>query len=511
MTANESSHRRHFRRRQDAARAGRHLPTEEELLRGMGFFRGELAADIREYAARLSRRIRKRPNPTLAALAASLDELTIEPSEDAVQSLDTVLGAMEGRERVVVEAGRLRCQFYLANFGDPDSVARIAGEMATLALTDLREREEVGLLWHALAWSAHSCSIARMQRNDSGRLRQRGPFWELSGLKHRFRMAIEGRQFSAGAAAVEPPASGLDAGDASKRTQAAASPDGTAVVFRCIGNETTAEGGRVVKEFRDLLGQPLPLPNMPDLTIVRSRLVAEFPHATTVVDAFLQKLAGRRHLHVRPTILLGQPGGGKSRFARRLLEELGLPYEMVACGGIGDSFIGGTARRWTTGEPSIAVMAVRRHGCAGPAIVLDEIEKVATSRHNGNVHDVLVGLLETETASRWFDPYVEAHCDLSHVSWLMTANEVESIPAVLRDRCRILHFPQPGPDQLTALAARILERLYVELGHDPRWATPLDQVEIDALSAAWPGGSIRTLQRLVEKLFELREECRARQ
>src|SRR5690606_26771342 len=116
-------------------------------------------------------------------------------------------------------------------------------------------------------------------------------------------------------------------------------------------------------------------------------------------------------------------------------------------------------------------------------------EKVATSRHNGNVHDVLVGLLEKETSTRWFDPYLEASCDLSHVSWLMTANEVLSIPAVLLDRCRILQFPLPGPEQLTFLAPRILEHLYVELGHDPRWATPLDQVETDALTSVWPGGS----------------------
>ncbi|WP_378950124.1 AAA family ATPase [Mesorhizobium sp. ANAO-SY3R2] len=509
MTAEELSQRRHFRRRQDAARAGRHLPTEEELLRGMGFFRGELTADIREYAARLLDWISKRPHPTLAALAAALDELTMEPSEHAVQSLATVLAATEGKEHAAVESGRLRCEFYLANFGDPDSMARIAGEMATLALADLHECDEVELLWRALGWSAHSRSIAQMQRNDSDRDRQTGSFWELDGLENRFRMAIEGQQLLG--AAVGPSASDLESGDAETRTQEAASPGGTAVVFRSIGNETTTEGKRVLKEFGNLFWQPLPLPRMPNLTIVRARLVAEFPHATTVIDALLQKLAGRGHVHLRPTILVGRPGGGKSRFARRLLEELGLPYEMVPCGGIGDSFIGGTPRRWTTGEPSIAVMAVRRHRCAGPAIVLDEIEKVATSRHNGNVHDVLVGLLEAETASRWFDPYVEAHCDLSHVSWLMTANEVESVPAVLRDRCRILRFPQPGPDQLTVLAARILERLYVELGHDPRWATPLDPVEIDALNAAWPGGSIRTLQRLVEGLFEAREDGRARQ
>jgi hypothetical protein len=153
-------------------------------------------------------------------------------------------------------------------------------------------------------------------------------------------------------------------------------------------------------------------------------------------------------------------------------------------------------------------MAVRRHECAGPAIILDEIEKVGTSRHNGNVHDVLVGLLEKETSARWFDPYLESNCDLSHLSWLMTANEVESVPAVLRDRCRILRFPEPGPEYLPFLASRILERLYLEQGHDPRWATPLETYEIEVLSRAWTGGSIRKLERLVELLAETRERYR---
>ena len=107
---------------------------------------------------------------------------------------------------------------------------------------------------------------------------------------------------------------------------------------------------------------------------------------------------------------------------------------------------------------------------AGPLIILDEIEKTGTSRRHGRVHDVMVGLFERETWSRWFDPYVEASSYFSHVSWLMTANVVESMLAVLLDRCRILPFPEPGADQVPLLASRILERLYVE--NDPsrgRW------------------------------------------
>ncbi|OLP49803.1 hypothetical protein BJF91_17860 [Allorhizobium taibaishanense] len=267
----------------------------------------------------------------------------------------------------------------------------------------------------------------------------------------------------------------------------------------------------MAKEFENFKLRPLPLPGMPELPTVRAILIAEFPYAVTIVDSVLEILGGRPNVYLRPTILLGAPGSGKTRFARRLTEELGAPYEIISCGGLSDSAVGGTARRWTSGEPSIAVMAVRRHKCAGPVVILDEIEKIGTSRHNGNVHDVLIGLFEKETSRRWHDPYLQAHCDLSHVSWLMTANSLEPIPAALRDRCRILRFPDPGADQLPLLAPRILERLYIEAGYDPRWATPLEGFELDALASVWTGGSIRPLERLVDGLRKAREADRRRQ
>jgi ATP-dependent Lon protease len=248
---------------------------------------------------------------------------------------------------------------------------------------------------------------------------------------------------------------------------------------------------------------------VPDLVAGRARLAGEFPYATDIVDHLLNALAGRRHVRLRPTILLGPPGCGKTRFARRLAEELQTPYELVSCGGLSDSAIGGTARRWSSGEPSLAIMAIRRHKCAGPILILDEIEKIGTSRRNGNVHDVLVGLLEAETSRRWHDPYLESSCDLSHVSWLMTANRLDPVPGVLRDRCRIVRFPEPGPEEISVLAPRILEKLYVDAGYDPGWATPLEGIELDALSEAWRGGSIRKLEQLVEVLMKAREQERS--
>jgi hypothetical protein len=505
--SSKDSHSRRFSRRLTAAVQGLHLPTEEELLRGMNFFRNDLDEDIREYAERLSRRIRKRGDVALASLAAALEELTVEQSEDGVQSMVKALDGVDDVNGVPIETCRLRCQYYLASFGNSDAAASIASQAATVALRDINESDNLRMAGRALGWAVMARTLAHAIKVHGLHASRRSLAHTLHGYERDFEAAIqravrkreqEEKEASVGeASAVAEDEATVDA-----------DMDGSVVVFTSVGNNTTSEGKRVEKEFEKFVQRRLPLPKVLDLAAVRKQLTTEFPWAVSIADEMLKGLVGREYVRFRPTILLGPPGCGKTRFSRRLIEELRVPYELVSCGGLSDSAIGGTPRRWSSGEPSLAVMAVRRHECAGPAIILDEIEKVGNGRHNGNVHDVLVGLLEMETSSRWFDPYVESNCDLSHISWLMTANEIDSVPAVLRDRCRVLRFPEPSQEHLPLLASRILEKLYLEQGHDPRWATPLEGFEIEALVRAWTGGSIRKVERLVETLVETRERHR---
>jgi hypothetical protein len=505
---------RHFERRLKAAQAGLHLPTEIELLRGMPFLFEDMASDIREFGERLSRRLKHKPKFGIAPLVAALDDLGVDQSDEALRCVDAALEAAGGFNTMSAFNARLRVKFYLASLGDPDAAAVIAGRAASVALDDVRESCDFSLLPWALAWAVLA--------NDYGHLRYDGIVAiprgrvsrDLRSNAREFEVAIQLPERETKQPEDEAPST-HKVDDArtvpEEESPKVNKPKGTVIIFTSIGNDSTSEGKRVVKEFEKLLNTALPLPPVPDLARVRERLVEEFPYAIAVIDDLLNRLVGRDHVHIRPTVLVGRPGCGKTRLARRLCEELAVPFELVSCGGLSDSAIGGTARRWSSGEPSLAVLSIRRHHSAGPVVILDEIEKVGTSRHNGNVHDVLVGLFERETSQRWFDPYVESPCDLSHVSWLMTANTLATVPSVLLDRCRVIAFPEPGPEQLDVLAPRLVERIYIDAGHDPRWATPLEQFELAALADHWRGGSIRRLQQLVETLVEARERHRVRQ
>jgi hypothetical protein len=261
----------------------------------------------------------------------------------------------------------------------------------------------------------------------------------------------------------------------------------------------------IIAPLRSAINTALPLVEVPSLHEVRSTLLFEFPYALDVIDFALADLVGRLTVKLRPLLLLGDPGGGKSRFARRLGEVLGLSVWRTDCSRSDGAAFAGTDRRWHSAEPCHPFLAIAQGKTANPLILLDEFEKAAVRTDYGRLWDCLLGFLEPETNARYPDPALQTNINASEVSYIATANSLDPLPGPLRDRFRIVRFPKPSADDLDALLPAILADFARERRLNESWVPPLDGVEHAAIAQHWRGGSVRRLRRIVEAVLRQRD------
>jgi hypothetical protein len=265
-------------------------------------------------------------------------------------------------------------------------------------------------------------------------------------------------------------------------------------------------------KLKDILGPvkhvvntALPLVEPPPLHEVRSALLAEFPYAVDAIDFALADLVGRTAVRLRPLLLHGKVGSGKTLFGRRLGELLGVSVWRTDASRADGATFGGTDRRWHTAEPCHPFLAIAQGKIANPLILLDELDKSATRTDYGRLWDCLLGFLESETAARYPDPALQVNLNLSQISYIATVNSLDPLPSPIRDRFRTVRFPTPTAEHLDALLPAIVAMLARERGLDQQWVQPLDGAEYRTVTRLWRGGSVRRLRRIIEAVLHQRD------
>jgi len=271
------------------------------------------------------------------------------------------------------------------------------------------------------------------------------------------------------------------------------------------GTRGSAVSTQVRSDYAPFAGKRWPLQAVGDLVEAREILVGEFPHAERIIDAILRDVAGRRHVFVKPLLLVGPAGCGKTRLARRVGEVLGLNVQIVPCAGVADASALGTSRQWSTQRACLPLAFLKQLSSATALFVWDELEKAGTSSQNGKLQDAILPLLNLQDASHFFDPMLECPVDLSAVSHLATANSLDGMGAALRDRFRIFHMPEPQAKHLPALVVGVLDEIRAERGVDEQWLPDLSPDEVELIQGVWSGGSVRLLKRVLETVVTTRE------
>ncbi|UWQ92571.1 AAA family ATPase [Rhodobacteraceae bacterium M382] len=226
-------------------------------------------------------------------------------------------------------------------------------------------------------------------------------------------------------------------------------PEGRGVPEYLIGMDDKTELSRTVRNNIDKperLFAVRDLARFDDKALVAAEEVKScFPNASQVIDGLLAEMLrgfefGNDTIKFRPTIILGEPGIGKTTVVRSLLGSLEMRPEIVSVAGHTDSQVFGVSAGWSSAMPSVMTNAVLRQKILNPVLVLDEIDKVRPS-HNGDIYAELLLLTEPSDAKAYRDKFLSAATDCSRMSWLFTANDLTSIPPPLKKQ---VHHLQNG-------------------------------------------------------------------
>ena len=138
-------------------------------------------------------------------------------------------------------------------------------------------------------------------------------------------------------------------------------------------------------------------------------------------------------------LLVGPAGTGKSQIAYAVARILKLPWTTLDMSSINDpEQLTGSSRIYANAKPGIIMEAFSAAGESNLVFIINELDKAASGKGNGNPADVLLTLLDN---LGFTDNYMECMVPTVGVYPIATANDESQISAPLMSRFAVIDIP----------------------------------------------------------------------
>jgi len=230
-------------------------------------------------------------------------------------------------------------------------------------------------------------------------------------------------------------------------------------------------------------------------------LFDELPNFTEVLEDIRKHVAlcvgSNDSIELPPMLLLGEPGIGKTHFARKLSQLLGTGFGFVPMSSLTAGWVlSGASSQWKNAKPGKVFDTFLNGDYANPVIVVDELDKASCDGQYDPL-GALYELLEVQTATRFVDEFVELPIDASGAVWLATANDASRIPEPLVNRLTVYEIEPPDDTG----SVRIARTIYGEVRNAHDWGRQFPESLSDAALEKLAGLPPREMRRAIQSAF----------
>jgi len=184
----------------------------------------------------------------------------------------------------------------------------------------------------------------------------------------------------------------------------------------------------------------------------------KYPNMTEVIEYIIQnartsQMSANKAFSMKPIVLVGGPGCGKTSFTTILSTILmgKKPIKIDLGNDIANFTISGSDPTFKKAKHGLIVesMFADEDGqpLKNPIIHFDELDKVK-SNNNHSVESVFYALLEKSNSRSFYDNFLGINVDASGINYILTANTLETVPAPIINRLRVFQIPDYTEDQL---------------------------------------------------------------